>query len=631
MLNKIPYRADIDGLRAVAVILVVLFHFGLGVPSGFVGVDVFFVISGYLIGSKIIPEIQEGRFSFKLFWGSRFKRLFPAAAVMSIFTIVLAWFIILPDDYSKLGQSSLAHFFFSSNIFFWKNTHYFTESVSSFPLLHTWSLSVEEQFYLLLPILLYWASKFGLRPLRILFLITIIISIALCFYASRHYQTPNYYLLPTRWWELGVGLLIPLFGINKRLSARLGGVFLIIGLGMILLAAYVTPSDNFPSEWTLLPVSGTLLCIIGGVGESKVKQIFSLRPMVLTGLISYSLYLWHWPIHSFLSYIELGGFIYNDGYRLLGVGVSFILAFLSWKYVEKRYRYSDLSKKKSSIELSFLVATLLLISGLCMYSMGFTARLPSAANQMLLSKSPSKGIMIEQTLPKSRDRYHQLGNEKSEGVRVCLWGDSHAAPYLPLFKELGEQGMIKGFAALCASTPPILDYIPTHFYSLRGQAPDYNREVLSKLIDDQIEVVFLAAIWNVHFGIKEQPDVVTYFYKTVAAIEDAGIKVVVIKQAPRAVGNSPRVQAFRNWQNLKEPKLISSKEYLSTIQFDIFNGLLSDEQIIGVGDSLLTSKGFYKCIDNGYSCYYDDQHLSKWGGKLLKKQLILTLAKHTQK
>ncbi len=628
--NKIPYRADIDGLRAIAVTLVVLYHFGLGVSSGFIGVDVFFVISGYLIGSKILPEINEGSFSFKSFWLKRIKRLLPAALVMVITTLVVGWFVMLPGDYKHLGQSSLAHLLFSSNIFFWKNIHYFTESVSSFPLLHTWSLSVEEQFYLLLPLLLYVATKLGRNVLRIIVVLSLILSALLCLYASRHYQTPNYYLLPTRWWELGIGLLFPLFSIEKKLNKRGGALLLILGLSMILLSAFITPTSNFPSEWTLLPVIGTMFCIAGGKSNSRTKSVISLRPVVFIGLISYSLYLWHWPIHSFLSYLELGGFDYHYGYRFLGVGLSFVIAVISWKFVEKRYRYQTISTKNSIYEFSFVLCIVLVISSFCFLTNGFVNRLSSVSNKFLLSKPPNKGILIEGIIPERDKRYHQIGVNSKNSIKICLWGDSHAAPYLPLFRKIGNTGEVSGFAALCASTPPLLNYIPSHFYSLKEKAPMYNSEILKKIFKDEIEVVFLGAVWNDHFKyVRETAE--ESLKETIRVLEEAGVKVVVITQAPRSEGNSPKMMAFREWQNIEAPTLIPSVQYLSGVQFDVFRNLKIEKQVVGVSDSLLTKDGSYRRSFDGFSCYYDDQHLSKWGGKLLEEPLLLTLKEFRSK
>ena len=349
-----PYRPDIDGLRALAVIGVILFHADLGLSGGFVGVDVFFVISGFLITSLILKDIKSNQFSLLGFWERRARRIFPALYVVTITTIGLSYLFLLPKDFEILGGSVIGLSFFSSNIFFLKNTNsYFSGSAEEMPLLHTWSLSLEEQFYIIVPIVfllffkwrrfdkLFWVLSAGA-------LLSLLISIV----GTIHYESASFYLLPTRAWELGAGSIIATSRPIK--SYRLRTIFSVLGILSILFSfIFYDRSSSFPGLSAVPPVLGAALIIWSGVGFGEISRlpivlkVLSIRPLVFIGLLSYSLYLWHWPLLALNEYMVIG----RDSIlvKLTIVLVSFLLSIISWKYIEQPIRKKKIACSRFSI------------------------------------------------------------------------------------------------------------------------------------------------------------------------------------------------------------------------------------------------------------------------------------------
>ncbi len=333
------YRPDIDGLRAIAVVVVVLFHAHLGpFAGGFVGVDVFFVISGYLIVGIILDDIEAGRFSIAAFYERRLRRLFPALFAVLIACTVCGYLLFLPDEYRKFGQSIVATSAFVSNFLFWYQAGYFDTPAELKPLLHTWSLAVEEQFYLIFPAFLFVVSKYAKDATTRLVSIIAVISFALSAWSLSNHPDAAFYLPHTRMWELMIGALlvcapIPLLTTQLvRTSAAVLGVVL-IGISSTLFSSK-TP---FPGPAALLPCLGAALIIHAGrSGTTFVGTLLATRPFVYVGLVSYSLYLWHWPILVFARAVSVRPLSPAEAAAL--VVLSFIAADLSWRFVESPFR-----------------------------------------------------------------------------------------------------------------------------------------------------------------------------------------------------------------------------------------------------------------------------------------------------
>jgi len=337
-----PYRPDIDGLRAVAVLAVIAFHVKFSAfPGGYIGVDVFFVISGYLIGSIILEEVGAGRFSLLAFYERRARRIFPALAALLILLSVPAYLYLLPNELAAYGGSVLAATFSVSNFYFLLHTGYFAAPAYYLPLLHTWSLAIEEQFYIFLPLFILLLHRFVPKLLPSLILAATALSFVLCLHETGVNQAAAFYLPWTRAWELLLGTLIALglFAQPRtplwRNIAALAGLALIIGP-----AATFNAATAFPGANALAPCLGAALIIAAGrSGGSWVAQLLSCRPLVFIGRISYSLYLWHWPVIVFMIMSGLTPSTHQPSWlKFLAVVASVILATLSWRYVETPFR-----------------------------------------------------------------------------------------------------------------------------------------------------------------------------------------------------------------------------------------------------------------------------------------------------
>src|SRR5215813_5654671 len=336
------YRADIDGLRAVAVLLVFAYHLGTArVKGGFVGVDVFFVISGYLIGSIILGEIDDGRFSLVKFYERRVRRILPALFVTLAVCAILAYKLFLPAELSEFAKSFLAATFSSANIFFYQQSGYFEGAASMKPLLHTWSLAVEEQFYIFLPLFLLSLRRLSRSRRQIAVLAVAVVSFAASAWGAFHSPEATFYLAHTRAWELLLGTLIALDVFPSFAGTAARNISSILGLAMIFVSgAFYQKTTPFPGIAAALPCFGAALIIAAGRdGTSLVAKALSLRPMVFVGTISYSLYLWHWPLIVFQN--ASGLFVHGLSPRnskLVVLAIAFPVAVLSWRFVECPFR-----------------------------------------------------------------------------------------------------------------------------------------------------------------------------------------------------------------------------------------------------------------------------------------------------
>ncbi|MGZ8255818.1 MAG: acyltransferase family protein, partial [Burkholderiaceae bacterium] len=368
------YRADIDGLRAVAVAVVVVYHaFPLMLPGGFVGVDVFFVISGYLISGIILGALGEGRFSFAHFYARRMRRIFPALAVVLAAVSIAGWFVLYADDYQRLGRHVAAGAAFASNFVLWRESSYFDTAVELKPLLHLWSLGIEEQFYLVWPLLLVLASRVrlgqrgssgvGRGPLAMTLLIGTA-SFLVAIWTVRIDRTPAFYAPWTRFWELLAGATLAcieadaeLRNLVARLTARpwVSNVLAVAGTLMIAAGVMLIHSTRvFPGLWVLLPVAGTFFLLVAGDKAFINRRVLSLRPVVWVGLISYPLYLWHWPLLSFARVMTAG--TPRVLVRLGLVAASVVLAWLTYRLIEWPVRFGTRRRTVVPILATSMVA-----------------------------------------------------------------------------------------------------------------------------------------------------------------------------------------------------------------------------------------------------------------------------------
>lgn len=349
------YRPEIDGLRAIAVLSVIASHAGFDFfRGGFVGVDIFFAISGYLITYIIVKDIEKKRFSVRDFYERRARRIVPALFAMLLACLPFAWIILLPNEFQQFFESFLATIFFGSNFYFWlQGSDYFAMSAETQPLLHTWSLGVEEQFYLVFPIFLLLVWRLGRKKVFWTIALIGLFSLALSEWASGAGPVANFYLLPTRAWELLAGTLGALFVHHK--GRRSNNFLSLVGLTAILGAIFLfDKTDPFPSLYAVLPVGGALLVLIFAGTGTIANRLLSALPLAAVGLVSYSAYLWHQPIFAFARLAS--GRPLGEWTAVLLIVAILVLSMLSYHFIEKPFR------EKARIQTRVLVSTTLIVT-----------------------------------------------------------------------------------------------------------------------------------------------------------------------------------------------------------------------------------------------------------------------------
>lgn len=450
------YRADIDGLRAVAVMPVVLGHAGIpGFGGGFVGVDVFFVISGFLITALIQDELESQKFSYRSFYLRRIRRLLPALFIMMFATFLMGWLLLPPAGLEALGRSVLSVLFLGSNVWLWQNTgDYFGAAAEITPLLHTWSLAVEEQFYLVFPLLLVICIRSCLSARSIMILLTVL-GFAGSFYFTDRHPTAAFYLMPARAWEFGVGVVLALS--KPKSSCNLSAVM--VGLGLCFIAysvATFVPGTPMPGANALLPVSGAALVIAGGASENALSKILGSTFLVGIGLLSYSLYLWHWPVQVTTRLIA-GVYHMPIGLGLLSIAASILLAYVSRRWIEEPMRRQRCQRITASV-LSPVCLALVCLGVASVKGAGLPSRIDSArlAEYQAATQTPP---IHERCMSRGADDPPCALSSAVGRPEVLIWGDSHAGAALPAFQEWAGVTNREAVAATKAACPPILGVI----------------------------------------------------------------------------------------------------------------------------------------------------------------------------
>lgn len=434
------YRADIDGLRSIAVLSVVLFHFDkTWMPSGFLGVDIFFVISGFLITSILVRETGQGKFSIARFYERRIRRIAPALLAFLAATALAATVILLPSDLMGFAKSMLAVLTFVSNFYFWRDGNYFAAASEYKPLLHTWTLAVEEQFYIFFPLLVAFLARKSRSLLPWTIAILSIISLVANAYALRvGAGLPAFYLLPTRAWELGAGALLATrpdwrWGKSLALAAASAGLALVL---YAIFAAEQTLPITIPAA--LPAVAGAVLLIWSGDnGPTPIHRLLALRGPVAIGLISYSLYLWHWPVIVFYRYYTMTDFTYGTATIAFAIMVAF--STLSWRYVEQPFRASRMPVRKVLMISGSGVAVLALFAGALLIGKGLPARMNPAAIRLSEGINTNWRCPLSQAVLFGSRNGCLLSASSMESADAILLGNSHMQMYAPLVADVFEE------------------------------------------------------------------------------------------------------------------------------------------------------------------------------------------------
>jgi peptidoglycan/LPS O-acetylase OafA/YrhL len=533
------YRADIDGLRALAVIPVLLYHAGVpGFPGGFVGVDIFFVISGYLICGMIDGDLRDGSFSLSNFYKRRMLRILPALFVMFLVTSALAYLYCLPvelEDYSKSLASAVGSV---SNVYFAATAGYFDAPAETKPLLHTWSLGVEEQFYLVVPLLMWLAYRFAPKRARLFFAAAATLSFAAAFAVGYRNTTFVFYLAPFRAWELALGALlsikfIPAPATEGRKNAC-GAVGMLLLCGAIFLGSSSAPLLLMTS---LASIGATLVIASSEGGISAVGRLLSLRPVVFVGLISYSLYLWHWPL---IVFQRTDGLLAGSGAmtKLTLIAGLIAIAWLSWKFVELPFRHKakDVSTATVFGVASAAMTSVAALCGLALIAGGAPFRFPERVVTIAsyLAYDPSEAFRSGRCyLATNRQQLDVQTCMKLDGKRpnYLLVGDSHAAHlWFGLSTAMPEVNLMQATASACRPAVGRISLLDSR------ACPKLMRFVFDDfLVNNRVDKVLLAASWK--------DEDIPALSSTLEALMSRGLDVVVLGPIVEYDGALPRLLA----------------------------------------------------------------------------------------
>jgi peptidoglycan/LPS O-acetylase OafA/YrhL len=652
------YRSDVDGLRAVAIIPVVLYHFGFPTFSGgYVGVDVFFVISGFLITSIIYREMLEGHFSFTQFYEHRIRRLFPALFFIIAVTAIVAAFLLLPGDFRSFSQSVVAATVFGANLLFWKTSGYFDGPAEMKPLLHTWSLSVEEQFYIVFPVVLLVVIRYARQHVRLVLILATLISFFASLVAVEKQQEAAFYLPVFRAWELLLGALLALNAVPHPATHMQRHALSLLGLGLILYSVFSFSAETaFPGVYALFPSLGTALIIYAGSGEraggvgcpSLVGAVLGWRPLVLIGLISYSLYLWHWPLIVFAKYYALREL--TMGEKMVLLMASILLATLSWRYIERPFRgRSGWLSRKQLFVFSTMLMAIAITAGLAGHlTNGFQQRVPQE-----IAKIESVGSQTDpwrkncQNLPVEKISLGDVcavGEKKAYQPDFLLWGDSHALALAPAFNEISKQKQRSGWFIGKNACPPLLGV--ERFDSHHGCIP-YNEAVAQFIEQHQgIRTVYLAGRWGLHAngprygretgqpsvispqGVEDNPDAFQQgLERTLAFLKQRNIDVAFIMAVPEVGWLVPSELARAKWFAHPAPAGPTLEAYSARQQpvKEILAKVKAshDFRVLEVAP-IFCPEGQCFVEHGGVPLYRDDDHLSKQGAQFAT-QLIVDL------
>ncbi|MEJ1968879.1 MAG: acyltransferase family protein [Rhizomicrobium sp.] len=495
--GRLRYRADIDGLRAVAVVPVVLYHFGVrGFGGGFVGVDIFFVISGYLITGLIFAELRGQSFSVLRFYERRIRRIFPALFAVIVASLAAGTVVLFPRDLLRLAESAAATTVFGSNFDFWQQAGYFDVGAELKPLLHTWSLAVEEQFYVVFPALLYVLHSRRRATLLGLVVALGVFSFAASLWAVGRAPTAAFYLAPFRTWELMLGAVLALGQFPAPRSRLAGEAISLAGLAAIAWAVLTfTIATPFPGANALFPCAGAAALIYAGGAETLTRRLLSSPPLVGIGLISYSLYLWHWPIHVFADYASGRPAAAIETAAL--IALSFALGYLSWRHIERPFRGPAIPRRTIFLLAGLAIATTLVLCGALFALQGLPQRFTPDIRRIFAEADDSE--------PRRHDCFNRTAEDVAAG-RICaigdtraaspsfvLWGDSHADAILPAVADAARRAGRKGLFVAHGRCPPLLLLSLTD--EPTGRCAQLNAAALALIRRDRIGEVVLAARW----------------------------------------------------------------------------------------------------------------------------------------
>ena len=623
--KSLGYRPDVDGLRAVAVSAVLLYHARLGVPGGFVGVDIFFVLSGFLITSIILKDAASPNgFSIVGFWERRIRRILPALFVLILCTIAAGWFILLPSDFADFGKSVFAQAFFAGNFYYWISAGYFDQPAAYKPLLHTWSLAVEEQYYLFFPILFLPWWKIKITTLRWIIILGGLSSLALSIVQTQAVPDAAFYLLPSRAWELFLGAFLAVTPYKPNVPRAVSEAASWTGVAAIALAyACYTSATPFPGLAAVLPCAGAAAIIWAndlGHRTSSVARLLALPPVVFVGKISYSLYLWHWPILVYAIYWKEYG-ILSWYIRAALLVFSFVMATLSWKFVETPFRTRQLLARRRDIFAFGLLAPITCASmgTILVVTNGMPSRYPAAVVAFDADRK-------EVNLPFADKPHADILKVVAQGelprvgmagqpVHCLLWGDSHAFAIVPALAAVAEKSSSSVELAVYSATGPILNFESPGKNSMGADSIAWNQAIVDHVRQQKISNVLLAAHWGIYGNIADK------LKATTLALQEAGAKVWIVKDVPYQSDDVPKALARATLEGKSLDIGVSQEENAKVSQTE--DGMLapaaaSGATILDATPYFFTGRKTCLVMTEGRSLYSDHEHLTPRGALFIR-------------
>ena len=632
----------------MAVLPVIFFHAGFQYFSGgFIGVDVFFVISGYLITSIILSELTQDSFSVLSFYERRARRILPALFLVMLSCIPFAWFWLTPNDLRDFGESLIAVSTFSSNFLFWLESGYFEATAELKPLLHTWSLAVEEQYYIIFPIFLFVFWRLGIKWILLILGIAFFASLLLAEWGAYNKPSAAFYLLPTRGWELLIGVFIAFYLKYKGhlKSSTLNQILSITGFAMIVYSIlFFDESTPFPSLYTLVPTLGTGLLILSAIKRTIIYKILSFSPIVSIGLISYSAYLWHQPLLAFAKHKFLEEV--SDLMLIMLCLSSLVLAYISWRWVEKPFRDKTQTSKKFILNFSVLGILFFSAIGMSMYlSKGFEGRVNFSEELKDSFNKPQVGVCFDRPFNHSSDEWGCLLGVEKERIDFILFGDSHALSLKNLVDNIATEKNLSVFFTGSSGCPPFIGVVPNRPDQRTNNCKALNDRVLNYAREQKVNGIILSARWSYYIDgnydgsgaqliarssdgpFTRENSIKAFnqsFLETVKEYKGSNIPIYLISQPPQQVSSPESLyfRAARGISSIYDLSVAREKfEELERIPIKIFKSSEDEINLYHIIDIFCDEE---KCLigEINKSFYYDDDHLSTYGSLKLEETIL---------
>lgn len=673
MAQQGTYRKEIDGLRAIAVLAVVLYHFSVpGLQGGFVGVDIFFVISGFLIGGMLWSELlANGRIKLRDFYIRRIRRLIPAFFAVGFASMAIGGFVLLPYEFRSFGKELIASSLWGANILFFREAGYFDIGAENRVLLHTWSLSVEEQFYIFLPLLLSALLMIKARPRWILALLTALwgASLVACVIFTPSYPNATFYLFPYRAWEMLTGVLLAIWLSNRPLPERWQASLAWAGIVMLVASILLITSADFPGYQAILPVAGSAALIAGAKDcAGNPGKLLSFPAVVFVGLISYSLYLWHWPIlilsrywrEDYASPVEAGGWLI----------VAFIISVLSWRFIEQPFRRNRHTSPAQWIGGAALAATgMLSLGGLSYLTNGLPDRFPPETQVHIAA---SGGFLQDMS------RCRRASDGPLAGIKICalgpegepeylIWGDSHLRAQMDGLAMAALETGKPGIIIWHAGCPPLFGLAKRESAATPAQdraCVDDNRKIRAAMKHaSSIRRLLLVGRWTYYADGKgvgtDVQNVITLkpdegsglprdigqsdlfgqaLKQTVAELSREGLDIYLLRQVPEL----PRYDSVLIARQMAHGRLTIEQARerasvsLGTLQNRSRHAEAPIEELWASGQVRLIDPWPRLCTDmcsgmrHGVSLYFDNNHLTYEGAVELRDLFVPFLSGHEE-